>query len=66
MILLLVFVPYICYYIYKLRKEKQPQEGKKMKAYQIEDKETKLIIGILVMTQDQARRAEKDFIVKEV
>ena len=30
------------------------------------DKETKLIIGILVMTPEQARKAEKDFIVKEV
>lgn len=37
-----------------------------MKAYQIEDKETKLIIGVLVMTPEQARKAEKDFIVKEV
>lgn len=37
-----------------------------MKAYQVEDKETKLIIGILVMTLEQARKAEKDFIVKEV
>ena len=62
----LVYVHYKCYYIYKLRKEKQPQEGKQMKAYKVEDKETKLIIGILVMTPDQARKAERDFIIKEV
>ena len=37
-----------------------------MKAYQVEDKETKLIIGILVMTPDQARKAERDFIIKEI
>lgn len=37
-----------------------------MKKYRVEDKETKLIIGVLVMTPDQARKAEKDFIVKEV
>lgn len=65
MILPLVFVPYICYYIYKLRKEKN-KEDKHMKTYQVEDKETKLIIGILVMTPDQARKAERDFIIKEV
>ena len=37
-----------------------------MKAYQVEDKGTKLIIGILVMTPEQARKAERDFIIKEV
>ena len=37
-----------------------------MKTYKIEDKETKLIIGVLVMTPEQARKAEKDFIIKEI
>lgn len=36
-----------------------------MKNYKITDKETKSIIGVVSMTPDQARRAEKDFIVKE-
>ena len=36
-----------------------------MKNYKITDKATKTIIGIVAMTPDQARRAEKDFIVKE-
>ena len=36
-----------------------------MKNYKITDKETKAIIGVVAMTPDQARRAEKDFIVKE-
>ena len=61
----LVYVHYKCYYIYKLRKRKN-KEDKHMKAYKVEDKETKLIIGILVMTPDQARKAERDFIIKEV
>lgn len=37
-----------------------------MKAYQVEDKATQIILGILVMTPEQARKAEKDFIIKEV
>lgn len=37
-----------------------------MKAYQVEDKATRIILGILVMTPEQARKAEKDFIIKEV
>ena len=37
-----------------------------MKAYQVEDKSTQIILGILVMTPEQARKAEKDFIIKEV
>lgn len=36
-----------------------------MKNYKITDKTTKAIIGVVAMTPDQARRAEKDFIVKE-
>lgn len=36
-----------------------------MKNYRITDKATKSIIGVVVMTPAQARRAEKDFIVKE-
>ena len=36
-----------------------------MKNYKITDKATKAIIGVVAMTPDQARRAEKDFIVKE-
>lgn len=36
-----------------------------MKNYKITDKATKTIIGIVTMTPEQARRAEKDFIVKE-
>jgi hypothetical protein len=36
-----------------------------MKNYKITDKATKSIIGVVAMTPDQARRAEKDFIVKE-
>ena len=35
-----------------------------MKNYKITDKATKAIIGVVAMTPDQARRAEKDFIVK--
>ena len=37
-----------------------------MKKYRVEDKHTNIIIGVLVMTPDQARKAERDFIVKEV
>ena len=36
-----------------------------MKNYKITDKATKAIIGVVAMTPSQARRAEKDFIVKE-
>lgn len=36
-----------------------------MKNYKITDKATKAIIGVVAMTPAQARRAEKDFIVKE-
>ena len=36
-----------------------------MKNYKITDKATKAIIGIVAMTPDQARKVEKDFIVKE-
>ena len=56
---------YLLLYI-QVKKKKKPQEGKKMKTYKIEDKETKLIIGVLVMTPEQARKAEKDFIIKEI
>ena len=71
-------MPYICiifrlvlcliYAIIKLSKEKQSKnesEGNNMKNYKITDKATKAIIGVIAMTPDQARRAEKDFIVKE-
>ena len=61
----LVYVQYICYYKYKLRKEKNKEEND-MKKYRVEDKHTNIIIGILVMTPEQARKAEKDFIIKEV
>lgn len=37
-----------------------------MKEYTVADKETSIILGILVMTPEQARKAERDFIVKEV
>lgn len=37
-----------------------------MKEYTVADKETSIILGILVMTPAQARKAEKDFIIKEV
>lgn len=36
-----------------------------MKNYKITDKATQAIIGVVSMTPEQARRAEKDFIVKE-
>lgn len=36
-----------------------------MKNYKITDKTTQAIIGVATMTPAQARRAEKDFIVKE-
>lgn len=36
-----------------------------MKNYKITDKHTGSAIGVVAMTPDQARRAEKDFIVKE-
>ena len=36
-----------------------------MKNYKITDKATKAIIGVVAMTPDQARKVEKDFIVKE-
>ena len=36
-----------------------------MKNYKITDKTTQAIIGIIAMTPDQARKVEKDFIVKE-
>lgn len=54
------------YYKTKLRNQ-APNERKEsnMKNYKITDKATKTIIGVVAMTPDQARRAEKDFIVKE-
>lgn len=36
-----------------------------MKNYKITDKHTGSAIGVVAMTTEQARRAEKDFIVKE-
>ena len=36
-----------------------------MKNYKITDQATPAIIGVVAMTPAQARRAEKDFIVKE-
>ena len=36
-----------------------------MKNYKITDKATKSIIGVVAMTPAQARKVEKDFIVKE-
>lgn len=36
-----------------------------MKNYKITDKTTQAIIGVVTMTPDQARKVEKDFIVKE-
>ena len=36
-----------------------------MKNYKITDKTTQATIGVVAMTPDQARRAEKDFLVKE-
>nr|DAH21367.1 MAG TPA: hypothetical protein [Bacteriophage sp.] len=36
-----------------------------MKNYKITDKTTQTIIGIVTMTPEQARKVEKDFIVKE-
>ena len=72
------FVPYICiilrlvlcliYAIIKLsteNKAKTKARKNNMKNYKITDKATKAIIGVVAMTPDQARRAEKDFIVKE-
>ena len=72
------FVPYICIIfrlvlclisvIIKLSKGKQSKnesEGNNMKNYKITDKATNAIIGVIAMTPEQARRAEKDFIVKE-
>ena len=71
-------MPYICIIfqlvlclisvIIKLSKGKQSKnesEGNNMKNYKITDKETKAIIGVVAMTPDQARKVEKDFIVKE-
>ena len=36
-----------------------------MKNYKITDKHTGSAIGVVAMTPDQARKVEKDFIVKE-
>ena len=59
-------MPYICYNKAIKRKTKQNERKESnMKNYKITDKETKAIIGVVAMTPDQARRAEKDFIVKE-
>ena len=44
---------------------RQKARKNNMKNYKITDKATKAIIGVVAMTPDQARRAEKDFIVKE-
>ena len=62
----LVYVHYKWYYKYKLRKEKNHRRVKNMKEYTVADKETSIILGILVMTPEQARKAERDFIIKEV
>ena len=59
-------MPYICYNKAIKRKTKQNERKElNMKNYKITDKATKAIIGVVAMTPDQARRAEKDFIVKE-
>lgn len=36
-----------------------------MKNYKITDKTTQAIIGVVAMTTEQARKAERNFIVKE-
>ena len=72
------FVPYICIIfrlvlclisvIIKLSKGKQSKTKARknnMKNYKITDKATKAIIGVVAMTPAQARKVEKDFIVKE-
>ena len=44
---------------------RQKARKNNMKNYKITDKATNAIIGVVAMTPDQARRAEKDFIVTE-
>ena len=47
-------------------KAENTKENKKMKKYIVREKITKNIIGIVDMTKDQAKKAQADFIVKEV
>ena len=59
-------MPYICYNKAINRKQrKNERKESNMKNYKITDKATKAIIGVVSMTPDQARKVEKDFIVKE-
>lgn len=37
-----------------------------MKKYRVEDKHTNIIIGVMLMTPAQVRKAEREFIIKEV
>ena len=53
-------------YIQVKKKKNNHRRVNDMKKYRVEDKHTNIIIGILVMTPEQARKAERDFIVKEV
>lgn len=53
-------------YIQVKKKKNNHRRVKNMKEYTVADKETSIILGILVMTSEQARKAEKDFIIKEV
>lgn len=53
-------------YIQVKKKKNNHRRVKNMKEYTVADKETSIILGILVMTPEQARKAERDFIVKEV
>lgn len=41
------------------------KEGFNMRAYKITDKATGAAIGVVAMTPEQARKAERDFVVKE-
>jgi hypothetical protein len=47
-------------------KAENTKENEKMKKYIVREKITKNIIGIVDMTKDQAKKAQADFIVKEV
>ena len=55
----------VIYYNQVKKQSTKRKEGNNMKNYKITDKATNAIIGVVAMTPDQARRAEKDFIVKE-
>ena len=50
----------------QVKRKKNHRREKNMKEYTVADKETSIILGILVMTPEQARKAEKDFIIKEI